>query len=181
MDFNLARPQVWKVVHRDVKLENILLNSNGYPLIADMGLAKIVARKTYTICGTDDYFAPEVLSRKRPGYNQTVDWYALGVVIYVMMFGRSPFEAPEKIQIYANIKKGFEASHFEEDHDPSLKDVILQLSHKTPDQRLQMSAEGPQNLQEHAWFHNFQWGEMSMHSLRAPWMPPCKKSRGIPS
>merc|ERR1712232_1292472 len=82
-----------RVIYRDLKLENCLLNSSGYVKLTDMGIAKMVVGKTYTCCGTADYFAPETL--RQTGHNRAVDWWALGVLIFIMMTGRSPFDAPD--------------------------------------------------------------------------------------
>eukprot|EP00404_Azadinium_spinosum_P048968 CAMPEP_0180812556 /NCGR_PEP_ID=MMETSP1038_2-20121128/66063_1 /TAXON_ID=632150 /ORGANISM="Azadinium spinosum, Strain 3D9" /LENGTH=65 /DNA_ID=CAMNT_0022854085 /DNA_START=1 /DNA_END=195 /DNA_ORIENTATION=+ len=61
-----------RVIYRDLKLENCILNRKGYLKLADLGVAKVVVGKTYTICGTADYFAPEML--KQVGHNRAVDW-----------------------------------------------------------------------------------------------------------
>merc|ERR1719171_1605877 len=85
-----------RIIYRDLKLENILLNSDGYALLTDMGLAKVVIGKTYTVCGTVDYFAPETL--RQVGHNRAVDWWALGILVFIMMAGRSPFDAADVMQ-----------------------------------------------------------------------------------
>merc|ERR1712137_402892 len=72
-----------KVVYRDLKLEDCLVATDGHMKLTDLGIAKIVLGKTYTICGTADYFAPETL--RKQGHNRAVDWWALGVLIFMML------------------------------------------------------------------------------------------------
>lgn len=79
------------IVHRDLKLENILINEDGYLKIIDFGLAKMLKdqEETMTFCGTPEYLAPEVVGHK--GHDKAVDWWAVGVLIYEMLIGVTPF------------------------------------------------------------------------------------------
>jgi len=79
------------VLYRDTKLENVLLDAQGHVRLTDFGLSKQVGSdmRTATFCGTPEYLAPEVVLQKR--YNQAVDWWAFGAVVYEMLEGRPPF------------------------------------------------------------------------------------------
>lgn len=161
-----------KIIYRDIKLENVLLEASGYPLIADMGLAKIVVGKTYTVCGTADYMAPETL--RRTGHDRAVDWWAVGVFMFVMMSGRSPFDASEAAQIYRNIVKGMKKEHYPESFDKPLREAIGGLCRKKPEERLPMGPKGLAHLKESTWFNNFDWQAMASRMLDPPWDPPAK-------
>jgi serine/threonine protein kinase len=160
-----------KMIHRDLKLENVLLRNNGYAMLSDMGLTKIVIGKTYTMCGTADYFAPETL--KQVGHNRAVDWWALGICIFVMMSGRSPFDAEDVMQIYKNIVKGFRKETFPGDFKSDLCDVIKGLCRKKPHERISMGPGGVKNLKEHMWYMGHPWLEIDAGHHEAPYIPDC--------
>jgi protein kinase A len=73
------------IVYRDLKPENLLVSADGYLKLTDFGFAKVVANRTYTLCGTPEYIAPEILLNK--GHGKPVDYWALGILIYEMNHG----------------------------------------------------------------------------------------------
>ena len=81
------------MIYRDLKLENILLNEEGYIKLVDFGISKqldVGAReRTFSVRGTPEYMAPEILTKK--GYSFQVDWWALGTLAYEMVVGEAPF------------------------------------------------------------------------------------------
>jgi protein kinase N len=89
------------VVYRDLKLDNLLLDEDGYLKIADFGLCKEgmwYGCKTGTFCGTPEFLAPEVLTDT--SYTRAVDWWGLGVLIYEMMVGESPFPGDDEEEVF---------------------------------------------------------------------------------
>ena len=92
------------VIYRDLKPENLLIAPDGYLKLTDFGFAKIVEKRTYTLCGTPEYLAPEILLNK--GHGKGVDWWTFGVLLYEMVAGIDPFNDDDPMLIYQNILKG---------------------------------------------------------------------------
>jgi serine/threonine protein kinase len=158
-----------RVIYRDLKLENCLLDAQGYVKVTDMGIAKMVLGKTYTICGTADYFAPETL--RQTGHNRAVDWWACGVLLFIMCVGRSPFDAEDVTQIYKNIIKGFSKVKFPPDVTSDLSDVIKSLCRKKPEERVTMQKGGVESLKEMPWFTSLNWDKLAARELPGPLLP----------
>ena len=85
----LEHLQKMKIVHRNLKLENVMVDNEGYPAIIDFGSAKIIKERTYTIVGTPHYIAPEVIAGK--GYSFSCDLWCMGVILYELICYEMPF------------------------------------------------------------------------------------------
>lgn len=93
------------LIYRDLKPENILLTNNGYIKLTDFGFIKRLKpwERTYTLCGTPEYMAPEVIMNT--GHGVAADWYTLGILIYEMVAGRPPFMHSDTYEIFKMILK----------------------------------------------------------------------------
>ncbi len=91
------------IMHRDLKLENLMLDINGYLKIIDFGLAKKLnpTGLASTVCGTPFYYPPEIISQQ--SYEKSVDWWAIGILMFEMLTGKSPFFSENRAELYHNI------------------------------------------------------------------------------
>eukprot|EP00931_Biecheleriopsis_adriatica_P054252 TRINITY_DN3190_c1_g1_i1.p1 TRINITY_DN3190_c1_g1~~TRINITY_DN3190_c1_g1_i1.p1 ORF type:complete len:798 (+),score=224.30 TRINITY_DN3190_c1_g1_i1:59-2452(+) len=165
------------VIYRDLKPENLLLCEKGHLKLTDMGLAKFVIGKTYTTCGTPEYFAPEVITSS--GQTAAVDWWTLGVLLFELMTSSAPFEAATPFQIYAKVKRGIDTVKFPPKLSNHFVGLVKAMCQKDPADRLPMRANGTQNLKAHTWFKGFDWQKFAILELDAPFVPEVKSKTDL--
>ncbi|CAF3597308.1 unnamed protein product [Rotaria socialis] len=156
------------IVYRDLKPENLLIDRHGYIKMCDFGFAKKIDRgKAYTLCGTPEFLAPEIILGR--GYNMGVDYWALGVLIFEMNAGYSPFWDADQQKIYHKIINGKfrPRSAFSE----NLIDIVRGLLQKDLTKRLGMMFNGINDIKKHAWFRDLDWMQVFLKKIRAPWVP----------
>ncbi|CAH1392008.1 unnamed protein product [Nezara viridula] len=155
------------IVHRDVKLENILIEADGYLKLADLGIAKIVKGRTYSMCGTEGYMAPEILLNM--GHGKPVDWWSFGVLLFSMCAGRVPFASHNMMRNAEKIILGIYCtpSHFSN----QLSDLINNLLQVDLTKRYGNLRRGVKDIKEHPWFNEINWLALLNHKLIAPFKP----------
>ena len=158
------------IVYRNLKLENILIDKNGYLKLIDFELAKEVKDRTYTMCGTAAYLAPEIILNK--GYGLSVDWWALGVLIYEMISGVDPFEDDDVMKIYENILQ--RKLVFSSDFDEKSKSLIKHLLEPDLSKRYGNLKNGVDDIKQHRFFKDLNWNKLLKQEIKAEYIPEIK-------
>ncbi|KAG6880075.1 hypothetical protein C0992_006887 [Termitomyces sp. T32_za158] len=159
------------IVYRDLKPENILLDATGHVALCDFGLSKADLRSdefTTTFCGTTEYLAPEILLSEH-GYSKIVDFWSLGVLLFEMCCGWSPFYAEDTQQMYKNICFGkirFPKGVINEDG----KQFVKGLLNRNPNHRLGATRDANE-LKEHSFFKSIDWGALALKQVTPPFKP----------
>jgi serine/threonine protein kinase len=161
------------MLYRDLKPENIMVDASGHIKLTDFGLSKMFTKtkeKAFTICGTPQYLAPEILSDE--GYDNSVDWWSLGCVMYEMLVGRAPFRIPKGSYLSADLyKKKISIPEFVNN---DAKDLISKLLIPNPKNRLGYGKDGAKNIKEHPYFNGIDWEEAWEKKLTPPLIPKLK-------
>ncbi|ADV25661.1 AGC/AKT protein kinase [Cryptococcus gattii Ru294] len=162
----------YNIVYRDLKPENILLDATGHVALCDFGLSKpdlTDDKLTNTFCGTTDrYLAPEVLLDEK-GYGKHVDFWSLGVLLFEMCCGWSPFYAEQTQEMYRLICYGkirFPKNVIGDDG----KQFVKGLLNRNPQNRLG-SHRGVVELKEHPFFKNIDWDLLYKKQITPPFKP----------
>ena len=135
------------IIHRDIKPENLLLNEGGRVLLADYGWSNFNVegdvRKTF--CGTPEYIAPEMLMKK--GHDTRVDIWSIGILMFELLSGYSPFVAKSNQELYQNIRKL--KIQWPKDMPPLAKNLISKILKLNPLDRPSFD-----EILNHQWFKN---------------------------
>lgn len=162
------------IVYRDLKPENILLDANGHIALCDFGLSKANLAKndtTNTFCGTTEYLAPEVLLDEQ-GYTKMVDFWSLGVLVFEMCCGWSPFYAEDTQQMYKNI--AFGKVRFPRDAlSNEGRNFVKGLLNRNPAHRLGARGDA-EELMAHPFFNDVDWNKLSQKLISPPFKPKLK-------
>ncbi|XP_058793229.1 serine/threonine-protein kinase N isoform X2 [Phymastichus coffea] len=159
-----------RIIYRDLKLDNLLLDTEGYVKIADFGLCKEgmgYGDRTGTFCGTPEFLAPEVLTET--SYTRAVDWWGLGVLIFEMLVGESPFPGDDEEEVFDSIVN-------DEVRYPrflSLEAIAImrRLLRKNPDRRLGSSERDAEDVKKQAFFRHINWDDLLLRRVKPPFVP----------
>jgi len=172
------------IIYRDIKLENILLDSEGHVVLTDFGLSKemwAADDRTNSYVGTVDYMAPELVlgSEATGGYTKAVDWWSFGVLLYELVFGRTPFAPTEedrrrpeaeltKRQLQRIIR---EEPAWPDEASPELLSILVELLQKDPEKRLGYGPRGSDDVHSHDFFSAIRWEDVRDKRLVPPFRP----------
>ncbi|CAM9579284.1 unnamed protein product [Pylaiella littoralis] len=145
------------VLYRALSPELVFLDSRGYAVLMEYRMARLGLTNAFTLCGTPEYLAPEQVRHQES--SKAVDFWGLGVLIYELSYGKSPFQADSEMSIYNKI-----SSHRGGTLDiptsfaPAMGDFIDRLLHHDPVERLGSKADDMTAIKTHQWFAGFDWG-----------------------
>ncbi|KAK4453449.1 camp-dependent protein kinase catalytic subunit [Podospora aff. communis PSN243] len=167
------------IAYRDMKPENLLLDAEGHIKLVDFGFAKRLgnnndehAVETYTLCGTPEYLAPEVIHNK--GHTTAVDWWALGILIYEFLTGYPPFWHQNPIEIYKQIVEKPVIFPQDPPISDAAKDIIRQLCTVDRSRRLGNISGGAAKVKAHPFFYGVDWEAIIQRRQRGPIIPPIR-------
>jgi len=160
------------ILYRDLKPENVLIDKDGYAVIVDLGFAKYVTGKTFTLCGTPWYIAPEVILGR--GHGKACDYWSWAILIHEMCTGDTPFQdhGIDQMTLFKGIVKGkFKIS---DRASAEVEDMIRKILVTKPQYRLGNLAGGTKDIKTHAWLKDVDFNKLSKKVFRSPWKPEVK-------
>jgi len=166
------------IVYRDLKLDNLLLDLEGYVKIADFGLCKEGmghGDRTTTFCGTPEFLAPEVLTE--PSYTRAVDWWGLGVLIFEMLVGESPFPGDDEEEVFDSIVN--EEVRYPRFLSQEAIAIMRRLLRRNPERRLGSSERDAEDVKKQAYFRTINWDDLLTRKTKPPFVPTVKHAEDV--
>ncbi|XP_010582134.1 PREDICTED: ribosomal protein S6 kinase alpha-5 isoform X5 [Haliaeetus leucocephalus] len=165
------------IIYRDIKLENILLDSDGHVVLTDFGLSKEFLtdenERAYSFCGTIEYMAPDIVRGGDTGHDKAVDWWSVGVLMYELLTGASPFTVDGEKNSQAEISRRILKSEppYPQEMSALSKDIIQRLLMKDPKKRLGCGPTDADEIKQHPFFQNMNWDDLAAKKVSAPFKP----------
>ncbi|KAM4662874.1 serine/threonine-protein kinase N3 isoform 2-T2 [Discoglossus pictus] len=159
-----------KIIYRDLKLDNLLMDACGFVKIADFGLCKEgmgFGDHTSTFCGTPEFLAPEVLTDT--SYTHAVDWWGLGVLIYEMLVGECPFPGDEEEEVFDSIVN--EEVRYPRFLSSEAINIIRKLLRKSPERRLGAGSGDAEEIKPQPFYQDLDWDALFARKLKPPFVP----------
>uniref|UniRef100_A0A674CQN2 protein kinase C n=1 Tax=Salmo trutta TaxID=8032 RepID=A0A674CQN2_SALTR len=167
-----------EIVYRDLKLDNLLLDTEGYVKIADFGLCKEgmgFRDRTSTFCGTPEFLAPEVLTET--SYTRAVDWWGLGVLIFEMLVGESPFPGDDEEEVFDSIVN--DEVRYPRFLSTEAISVMRRLLRRSPERRLGAGERDAEEVKKHLFFRNMDWNGLLAKKVKPPFVPTIQDSNDV--
>ncbi|XP_071387317.1 serine/threonine-protein kinase N1b isoform X1 [Centroberyx affinis] len=159
-----------KIVYRDLKLDNLLLDTEGFVKIADFGLCKEgmgYGDRTSTFCGTPEFLAPEVLTDT--SYTRAVDWWGLGVLIYEMLVGESPFPGDDEEEVFDSIVN--DEVRYPRFLSTEAIGIMRRLLRRNPERRLGSGEKDAEDVKKQPFFRGMEWEALLQRKILPPFVP----------
>ncbi|KAJ8375304.1 hypothetical protein SKAU_G00058840 [Synaphobranchus kaupii] len=167
-----------KIVYRDLKLDNLLLDTEGYVKIADFGLCKEgmgFRDRTSTFCGTPEFLAPEVLTET--SYTRAVDWWGLGVLIFEMLVGESPFPGDDEEEVFDSIVN--DEVRYPRFLSTEAISIMRRLLRRNPERRLGAGERDAEEVKKQPFFRNVDWSGLLAKRVKPPFVPTIKDREDV--
>ncbi|XP_040897927.1 serine/threonine-protein kinase N2-like [Toxotes jaculatrix] len=164
-----------KIIYRDLKLDNLLMDADGFVKITDFGLCKEGmghGDRTSTFCGTPEFLAPEVLTDDN--YTRAVDWWGMGVLIYEMLVGESPFPGEDEEEVFDSIVN--DDVQYPTSLPPDAVSIIQKLLKKNPVKRLGAGERDANEVKGEKFFETIDWEALLAKKVKPPFLPSVRES-----
>ncbi|XP_075730323.1 uncharacterized protein LOC119164664 isoform X2 [Rhipicephalus microplus] len=165
------------IVYRDLKLDNLCIDSDGHVRIIDFGMCKlkVYRQQPRAFCGTPEYMAPEII--KGQHYNQSVDWWSFGILTYEMLIGQSPFNGTDEDELFWSVCN--EEAYYPRFLSREAKSLLVLLLDKNAETRLGMPGCPAGDVCDQPFFRNIQWEKLEKKEIEPPFKPKLKNTADV--